>query len=215
MFDMEKESKARVMKYLYKNGALKINFEKPFLLSSGVMSPLYIDASVLISDFDARSRICGSMLFWINQHHPASDAVIGIANGGTVWASPIANSKAVPLLYALTSPKDHGLYNQIAGELPFDGAKVVVLDDVVTTGKSALSVVNALREGKNGKKAEVLSVYSVFDWDIPSVNKMFKENNIEKHSLVTVKTLLDYGVENQLLDEEVADKLLEFYNTLN
>jgi orotate phosphoribosyltransferase len=90
-----------------------------------------------------------------------------------------------------------------------------VLDDVITTGKSALSVVNALRAGKNGKKAEVLSVYSVFDWDIPSVNKMFEENNIEKYSLVTVKTLLDYGVENQLLDKKVADKLLEFYNTLN
>ena len=211
MFDCIEEKKLRVMEFLYLTGALKINFEEPYLLSSGVRSPLYIDASALISDVSARTRCSGPLLFFINESHPVTDAVAGIANGGTVWASPIANSKLVPLLYVLTSPKDHGLYNQIAGEIPFDGAKVIVLDDVITTGKSALSAVNALRAGKNGKKAEVLGVYSVFDWDIPSVNKLFEENNIEKHSLVTVRELLEFGVQKQLLDKEVAQKLFAFY----
>ena len=211
MFSMDEEAYRIVVSNLYANGALNINFENPYLLSSGVKSPLYIDAGVLISDFGSRSRICGSILFWINRHHPEIDAVVGIANGGTAWSSSVANNKLIPLLYALPKPKDHGLNNQIVGELPHDGAKVVVIDDVITTGKSAISVVEALRNGKNGKKAEVLAVYSVFDWEFPEVNEEFKAKGIEKHNLVTIDSLFKYGVENGLLDVDVEKRLREFY----
>ena len=88
---------------------------------------------------------------------------------------------------------------------------VLLIDDVITTGKSAISVVEALRNGKNGKKAEVLGVYSVFDWEFPEVNAEFKAKGIEKRNLVTIDSLFKYGVENGLLDVDVEKRLREFY----
>ena len=111
----------------------------------------------------------------MNSHYPEIDAVVGVASGGIGWAMTLANCKLLPVLYARRDAKDHGLLNQIEGELPKDGAKVVVLDDVITTGRSALSVCEALQRGKNGKKAEVLGVFTVFDWDFSVVNKQFEE----------------------------------------
>lgn len=210
-FSLELNAFETVVSNMYQNGALNVDFENPYLLSSGVKSPLYIDAGVLISDFGSRSRICGSVLFWINSQHLEIDAVVGIANGGTAWSSSVANSKVLPLLYALPHPKDHGLKNQIVGELPHDSAKVVVIDDVITTGKSAISVVEALRNGKNGKRAEVLGVFSVFDWEFPAVNEEFKKRGIEKKTLVSIDSLFNYGIEKNLLDPEVEKRLRQFY----
>lgn len=204
-----------VVQGMYEDGAVNVNFEEQFLLSSGVKSPLYIEASSLLSNWNSRSAIMSNFLFWINtdcaQKRTKVDAVVGIAQGGIVWASAYANSNALPLLYAFSRKKDHGLFNQIAGELPFDGCKVVVVDDAITTGYSALEVVKALREGKNGKKAEVLGVYSIFDWNFPEVNKKFAELNIEKHHVVSVNDLLDYGVKNNHLDAEVVNRINEYY----
>lgn len=204
-----------VVTNMYSKGAVNIDFENQYFLSSGVKSPLYIEAGVLVSSFDARADIAGALLFWINEHcreqKTKVDAVVGIAQGGIVWASSVANSKALPMLYAFAKKKDHGLFNQIAGELPFDGCKVIVLDDAITTGYSALEVVKALREGKNGKKAEVLGVYSIFDWNFPEVNDKFKELGVEKHHLVSVQSLLDYGVQNGMIDAETVEKLKTYY----
>ena len=214
IFSMERNVFETVVSNMYKEKALNIDFENPYLLSSGIKSPLYIDAGALISDFGVRSRICGSLLFWINSQHREIDAVVGIANGGTAWSSSVANSRVSPLLYALPKPKDHGLNNQIVGEIPFDGAKVIVIDDVITTGKSAISVVEALRKGKNGKKADVIGVCSIFDWDFPSVNEEFAKRGIEKKHLVTIDSLFNYGVDNNLLAPEVEQRLRQFYQEL-
>ena len=80
----------------------------------------------------ARSRVSSRILFWVNSHYPEIDDVVGVASGGIGWAMTLANCKLLPVLYARRESKDHGLLNQIEGELPKDGAKVVVLDDVIT-----------------------------------------------------------------------------------
>lgn len=212
---LEKDCYEAVVTSMYSNGAVNIDFEDQYLLSSGVKSPLYIEAGALVSDFGTRGQIAGALLFWINEHcrkrNTKVDAIVGIAQGGIVWASSVANNKALPMLYAFAHRKDHGLFNQIAGELPFDGCKVIVLDDAITTGYSALEVVKALREGKNGKKAEVLGVYSIFDWDFPEVNTKFAELGVEKHHLVSVSSLLDYGVEHNMLDADIVSRLRQHY----
>ena len=91
------------------------------------------------------------------------------------------------------------LHNQIEGELPKDGAKVVIIDDVITTGGSTLSVVEALRRGKNGKRAEVLGVFTVFDWDFTVVNKKFEDAGVSKTRITTMESVVRYGIEHGLL----------------
>ena len=211
MVDYLKDAPDEIAKMLFKLGAVKVNLSNYYRLGSGDFSPLYVDARQLLSDMDARSRVSSRILFWVNSHYPEIDAVVGVASGGIGWAMTLANCKLLPVLYARRDAKDHGLLNQIEGELPKDGAKVVVLDDVITTGRSALSVCEALQRGKNGKKAEVLGVFTVFDWDFSVVNKQFEEAGIPKTRIIPLKTLIAYGINHGLLSDEDKRQIEEFY----
>ncbi len=205
------EAPEMVAESLFDVGAVKVNLTQNFMLSAGINSPLYCDARLFYSNFDARARISALVLFWINKHHPDIDAVVGVMSGGIGLAASLANNKQLPLLYVRRAPKDHGLFNQIEGELPFDGAKVIVVDDVITTGQSALKVVEALRRGQNGKRANVLSVCTVFDWNFPAVNQLFEDANIEKRHLTTLNSLVAYGVKHQLLTDDEEQQIRQFY----
>lgn len=196
---------------LFQIGAIKVNLSEYYKLGSGDYSPLYVDARALCSDVAARAMIAGRIVMWVHSEFKKVDAVVGVASGGIAWAMSFGNCDMIPVLYARKDAKDHGLLNQIEGELPKDGARVVVIDDVITTGGSALSVVKALREGKNGKKANVLGVFTIFDWDFTSVNKKFEELNIPKTHMVTLDTVVKYGVSHNLLSEEDEKQINTFY----
>lgn len=211
MTDFLKNAPDEIAATLFKLGAVKVNLSQYYKLGSGDLSPLYCDARLLYSDVDARNQVCSRILFWVNEYYPDIDAVVGVASGGIGWAMTLANCKMLPVLYARRDPKDHGLNNQIEGELPKDGAKVVVLDDVITTGQSALSVVNALRRGKDGKKAEVMGVFTVFDWDFLTVNKQFEEAQISKTRLVPLNKLVEYGIAHNLLCDADRLQIGDFY----
>ena len=211
MVDYLKDAPDEIAKMLFKLGAVKVNLSNYYRLGSGDFSPLYVDARQYLSDMDARSRVSSRILFWVNSHYQEIDAVVGVASGGIGWAMTLANCKLLPFLYARRDAKDHGLLNQIEGELPKDGAKVVVLDDVITTGRSALSVCEALQRGKNGKKAEVLGVFTVFDWDFSVVNKQFEEAGIPKTRIIPLNTLIAYGINHGLLSDEDKRQIEEFY----
>lgn len=211
MVDYLKDAPDEIAKMLFKLGAVKVNLSNYYRLGSGDFSPLYVDARQLLSDVDARGQVSSRILFWVNNCYPEIDAVVGVASGGIGWAMTLANCKLLPVLYARRDAKDHGLFNQIEGELPKDGAKVVVLDDVITTGRSALSVCEALQCGKNGKKAEVLGVFTVFDWDFSVVNKQFEEAGIPKTRIIPLNTLIAYGINHGLLSDEDKRQIEEFY----
>lgn len=200
-----------VAEVLFRLGAIKVNLSKYYKLGSGDYSPLYCDARTLYSNVDARNLVCGRIVFWVNSHFKHVDAVVGVTSGGIGWAMTLANCNQLPLLYARKEPKDHGLYNQIEGELPKDGAKVVIIDDVITTGGSTLSVVDALRKGKNGKRAEVLGVFTVFDWDFTVVNKKFEDANVSKTRITTMESVVKYGIEHGLLSKEDERQIEEFH----
>lgn len=197
-----------VVKILYDCDGIKISAEDaPFQLKGGVVSPMFCDASVLEGPVETRGRVVSALLFWMNTMFSNVDAVVGVASGGISWATSLANCRCLDLLRAHAAPKDHGLCNQIDGRIRRDGANVVVIDDIITSGHSVLSVVDALREGKDGKRANVLAVFSIFDWDFPSVNKKFEEAGVTKHHITDFDTVLRYGFENNLFsDSSIENK---------
>lgn len=201
-------AKREVVETLYDCDAVKISAEnEPFQLKGGVVSPLFCDASALENTVETRGKVVSALLFMMNTMYSNVDAIVGVASGGISWATSLANSRCLPLLRAHAAPKDHGLCNQIDGQIPYDGANVVVIDDIITSGHSVLSVVNALRKGKNGKRANVLAVFSIFDWDFPSVNQKFEEANVVKHHITDFNTVLKYGFENNKFSDDSIENV--------
>ena len=215
--DYLKNAQMRVIKTLYDCNAVKIDLVNQFHLKGGYVSPVYCDTGVLESTLETRGMVSSSMLglvhldFKKKMNQLDVDAVVGVVSGGISWAASLANCDGLSLLRAHSQPKNHGLCNQIDGELPFDGAKVIIIDDIITSGQSVLNVVHALRAGKNGKRAKVLGVYSIFDWCFPSVDAKFAEAQVEKKHLIAFKELLDYGFENHKLPEEAEESIRQFY----
>jgi len=209
------EAQKEIIKTLYSSNAIKINLDEGFQLKGGIVSPVYCSAGVLENTIDTRGRVVSALFCWVGMNYPKVEAIVGVASGGISWATSIANSKCLPLLRAHSHPKNHGLHNQIDGEIPFDGAKTLVIDDVITSGQSVLNVVKALREGTNGKKADVVAVCSIFDWDFSSVNKRFEEAGVKKYHVTSFNDVLTYGFEHGFLPKEARAKILRFREEQN
>jgi orotate phosphoribosyltransferase len=207
--DFIRETKERVCELLYQQNAVKINPEKFFILKGDIKSPLWFNLGVLENDFGTRSSIA-SALHIILTHNHDFDAVVGVVSGGVSWASNIANSRALPLIRVHSEPKKFGLFNQIEGEIPSDDAKVLIVDDAITSGINALKVVDALRRGENGKRAQVLGLCTIFDWDFPAVNEKFISVGVKKFSLVKFQEIIDYGFAHGYLSEDVRPAIDQF-----
>ena len=215
MKDFLESAKREIVQTLYAKNAIKWNFEKKFKLKGGILSPMFCNAGILESTLETRGMVTSSLVFWTGYNFKNVDAIVGMASGGISWATSLANSKGLSLLRGHATPKEHGLLNQFDGELPFDGAKVIVIDDIVTSGKSILNVVNALREGVDGKKAEVLAVFTIFDWDFPKANQRFEDAGVKKFHIISFDEVLDYGFKNNLLPEGTAEQVRLFRSEQN
>lgn len=209
---------------LYVTHAVKVDVKKGFKLKSGVMSPIWFSVGVLESDFAARSSTVSALQVMLTGNHEF-DAVAGVVSGGVSWASCIANSRALPLLRVHSEKKEFGLHNQIEGKLPEDGTRVLVVDNVITSGSNALKVVEVLRKGEKTtvdgeesvaeddkciKRAEVMGFLTIFDWDFPAVNEKFISLGVKKFSLVKFQEVLDYGFAHGYLSEDVRPAIDAF-----
>ena len=207
--DFIKETKERVCELLYQQNAVKVNIENTFTLKGDIKSPLWFNLGVLETDFGTRSSIASALHILLTCKHDF-DAVAGVVSGGVSWASNIANSRALPLIRVHSEPKNHGLFNQIEGEIPEDGARVLVVDDAVTTGKNALKVIEALRRGEDGRRAQVVALCTIFDWHFSAVDEKFYQAGVQKFSLVGFQEVLDYGYERNLLPENAKPSINAF-----
>ena len=203
-------AKREIVKTLYAKNAIKWNLNEKFQLKSGVLSPMFCNAGVLENTLETRGAVASALVFWLGYNYKDVDAIVGVASGGISWATSLANSKGLPLFRAHAMPKNHGLYNQIDGDLP-EGAKVIVIDDVITSGRSVLNIVKALQ----AQKAEVLAVCTIFDWDFASANKRFEEMGIPKHHITSFQEVLSYGAEKNLLPEGAAEQIEQFMKEQN
>ncbi len=171
-------------------GAIKINSKNPFTWASGYRMPIYNDNRMLLGHADHRALIAEAMKEIVEQEGWGVDTIAGVATAGIPHATSLANLMKAPLIYVRPSPKEHGMKNQVEGILKA-GHKVVVVEDLISTGGSALKAVDAIREAGG----EVEHCLAIFSYGFPEAEQRFQKSQCRLHTLLNLQTLLQHAVE--------------------
>ncbi len=185
---------------LLRIGAVVLKPNDPFTWSSGLRSPIYCDNRLTMSYPDVRRRIAAGFETVIRERFPACEAVAGIATGGIPHAAWVAERLELPMLYVRDKAKGHGKTNQIEGHYRA-GQKVVLIEDLVSTGGSSLKAAVAVREAG----CEVLGTVAIFTYEFPQAAAAFEEQRIPLYTLSSYSALLESALRSgSITAEEVA-----------
>jgi orotate phosphoribosyltransferase len=184
--------------------AIKLSPDQPFTWSSGWKSPIYCDNRIALSYPDTRSLIKEALIKGIRQHFPEVELIAGVATAGIAQGALVADGLALPFAYVRPKAKDHGMGNQIEGRVN-PGQKVVVLEDLVSTGGSSLKAVDALREAG----VDVIGMVAIFTYGFDVARQAFAEHK------VPLLVLSDYAHLIQLARQQgiVSKEQETFLNT--
>jgi orotate phosphoribosyltransferase len=189
-----------VAEKLLQINAVKLNPQNPFTWASGWKSPIYCDNRKILSFPHVRDFIKSEMTNAIFTEFPEGDVIAGVATAGIPHAALVADLLNLPMIYVRAKPKEHGLGNQIEGVLS-EQAKVVLIEDLISTGKSSMEAVEAIQQ----TGATVIGVCSVFNYGFPQAEELFRNAGIPTFSLSNYNALLEYALqEKKITDEELA-----------
>lgn len=194
-----------VAEKLLQAGAVKLSPEKPFTWASGWKSPIYCDNRKVLSFPYIRDFIKSEMCNVIFEKFPEADALAGVATAGIAWGAMAADQLKLPFLYVRPKPKEHGMGNQIEGNYEA-GQKVVVIEDLISTGKSSLQVVDVLRNAG----VEVAGMVSIFNYGFDVADKAFEEKNCKFISLTNYGAMITLGMEKGIVAAELEPLLLQW-----
>ena len=180
--------------FLLQVKAIKLNNEQPFTWASGRKSPIYCDNRITLSYPEIRTFIRQSFVEVINNTWCGIDAIAGVATGGIAQGALVAQELGLPFVYVRSEAKSHGLTNQIEGEI-HEGQSVVVVEDLVSTGKSSLIAVNALRE----KGCNVKGMVAIFTYGLEVAAKNFADAQVELHTLTNYDTLIEVACKEEYI----------------
>ena len=200
-----KDMAAKTADFLLTVKAVKLNNEHPFTWASGRKSPIYCDNRVTLSYPEIRTFIRQRFVEIVNETWGNVDVIAGVATGGIAQGALVAQELGRPFVYVRSESKSHGLTNQIEGEI-HAGQSVVVIEDLVSTGKSSLLAVDALREAG----AEVKGMVAIFTYQMDLAKKNFEEKGCELVTLSNYETLIHKAVEEQYVTEEDVQSLKEW-----
>ncbi|MDL2057785.1 orotate phosphoribosyltransferase [Limosilactobacillus reuteri] len=195
----------RVAKALLDIHAVTLNPDQPFTWASGLKSPIYTDNRLTISYPEVRQAIFNGMVEQIKLHFSEADVIAGTATAGIPHAAWVAQNMELPLIYVRTKPKDHGQGKQIEGVLK-EGQKVVVIDDLISTGGSVLNAVRAV----NNAGGKVIGVVSVFTYNLPAAEQNFIANGLKYYSVTDYMTLIKVAKENNQIGADHLKSLQEW-----
>lgn len=179
--------------------------DRPFVWASGIKSPIYTDNRLILSYPDLRTKVEKALAEMVKEHFPEAQALMGTATAGIAHAAIVANLLNLPMGYVRSSSKDHGRNNRIEGKLE-EGSKVVVIEDLISTGGSLLECVRCLREAG----AQVLGAISIFSYNMEKSKNNFKEENLSVYSLTNFDTIIETAAKSSYIKEEDKGKLLAF-----
>ncbi|MDD7273284.1 MAG: orotate phosphoribosyltransferase [Prevotella sp.] len=187
--------------------AIKLQPNAPFTWASGWKSPFYCDNRKTLSFHDVRSFVKLELTHAVLAHFPEATAVAGVATGAIAQGALVADELAMPYAYVRPKPKDHGMKNQIEGELP-QGAKVVVVEDLISTGGSSLKAVAALREAG----FEVVGMVASFTYGFSVAEEAFKAAGIPLVTLTNYQSVVEKALEIGYIKPDDVPMLNEWRN---
>ena len=196
-----------IARHLLEIGAVFLRPEEPFTWASGIKSPIYTDNRLILTAPEARERVESKLAFTIKQHYPEVEVLMGTATAGIAHAAIAAHLMGLPMGYVRSGAKDHGRTNQIEGKLE-KGQKVVVVEDLISTGGSCIEVVNVLREAG----ADVLGVVSIFTYGMKKGLVRMEEANVINHSLCDLDALVEVAAEEGYIKQEDCARIIAFRN---
>lgn len=195
----------KIAKRLLEIKAVFLSPDEPFTWASGIKSPIYCDNRLTLSYPEIRIEIETAIAETVKAKYPEAEALAGTSTAGIPHAAIAAHILGMPMAYVRASAKDHGRNNKIEGRLE-KGTKVVVIEDLISTGGSVIDVVNALREAE----VEVLGIVSIFTYGLAKGIERLKEANVENTSLSNYDALVEVAVESGYIKESDVKKLQAF-----
>ena len=181
-----------------------------FTWTSGIKSPIYCDNRITMSYPSIRREIAAGMVEVIKEKYPVVEVIAGTATAGIPHAAWVSEVLDLPMIYVRDTAKKHGKTNQIEGRV-LEGQKVVIIEDLISTGLSSLKVAKALREAG----AEVLGVVAIFSYELKKAQAAFEEAGVEYITLTNYPVLLEEAVSIDYIHQDDVEKLLEWRNELN
>lgn len=197
--------KHKIASELLDIGALHLSPENPFTWTSGIRSPIYCDNRLILSYPKTRDLVVKGFVELIREKYPEVEMISGCATAGIPAAALIANEMNLPMTYVRGEAKKHGRQNQIEGHAQ-SGQKVVVVEDLLSTGKSSIACVKALREAG----CEILGIVAIFSYDLPILAKQLQEAKVNATALSNYDALIEVAISRGVIAKETEQKLLTF-----
>lgn len=197
--------KKEIAKELLSIGAVFLRPEQPFTWASGIKSPIYCDNRLTLSAPSVREKVEAGLAALVSEHFPECEMLMGTSTAGIAHAALTASILGLPMGYVRGEAKSHGRTNRIEGKME-KGAKVVVIEDLISTGGSAIEVVDALRE----EGADVLGIVSIFTYGMQKSHIRIAEANTVNWSLSDLDALVEVAVEEKYISPEWKDRILAF-----
>ncbi len=196
-----------IAKDLLKIKAVFFRPDEPFTWASGIKSPVYCDNRLTLSDHAVRTDVESGLAKIIKDNYPEVEVLMGTSTAGIAHAAITAQMMELPMGYVRSGAKDHGRQNQIEGKLE-KGQKVVVVEDLISTGGSVLEVVNVLREAG----AEVLGIASIFTYGMKKGLERLADANVKNVSLTNFDVIAEVAAEEGYIAKSDVEKLIKFRN---
>lgn len=201
------DMKTKIAEDLLKIQAVFLRPEEPFTWASGIKSPVYCDNRLTLTAPEVRNDVENGLVELIKTYYPETKVLMGTSTAGIAHAAICGHLMGLPMGYVRSGSKDHGRQNRIEGKLN-RGDKVVVVEDLISTGGSVIDVVEALREAG----ANVLGVVSIFTYGMQKGLDRLCEANVENHSLTDFDTVAQVAAETGYIRREDVEKLIAFRN---
>ena len=198
---MENREK-KIAEYLLQIKAIKLQPSNPFTWASGWKSPIYCDNRLTLSFPEVRTYIRDSFVELINSLYPEAEVIAGVATGAISHGALVADKMGLPFIYIRSGAKDHGLGNQIEGFYS-KGQKVVVVEDLISTGRSSLNAVRAIRDAG----CEVLGMTAIFTYQFKKASDSFAGENCPLDTLCNYSVLVETAVSTGYITEENIETL--------
>lgn len=201
------ELKRKIAEGLLSIEAVFLRPEEPFTWASGIKSPIYCDNRLTLTAPAVRTKVEEGLMTVIKEHYPECEVIMGTSTAGIAHAAIVGHMMDLPMGYVRSSAKDHGRTNKIEGKLEA-GQKVVVVEDLISTGGSVLDTVEALRE----VGAEVLGVASIFTYGMQKGLDRMAAADVKNVSLSDLDTLVEVAAEEGYIKTEDVERLIKFRN---